>query len=375
MIKEFLKSFFLILSAEMGDKTQILAMAFATQFSIKEVLTGVFLGCLLNHGIAVTLGTYLSSFIPLNVVQIAAGFTFILFGLLSLKDEDDDREEKNRKKYGPIMTVAMAFFIGELGDKTQLTAITLSVDAVFPIFVLMGTVLGMVVTSGVGIFVGSRLGNKIPEIGIKILSSLIFLAFGLVKLYYTLPQKYLTPVNISIFLIIIGTVVLTLLARRIKSHRQGKITAYEEAALTLYEYYHHIRKGIEDICLGEETCGNCSSESCIIGYTKKILDESINDENDNFKMNNVDFYNSLKKGFDKNKVINSLSMIISFLNKNLVEEERLSVVNQVRNKLEMILFNKELEFKNEEDYFNTITNIDKGISKKIIKEVRKLNLY
>ncbi|RKD27140.1 Putative Ca2+/H+ antiporter, TMEM165/GDT1 family [Caminicella sporogenes DSM 14501] len=373
MIKEFLKSFFLILSAEMGDKTQVLAMAFATQFTVKEVLIGVFLGCLLNHGIAITLGTYLSSVVPLDIVQIVAGFTFIFFGLLSLKyEENDDIEENNTRKYGPVMTVAMAFFIGELGDKTQLTAITLSVDAVFPIFILMGTVLGMVVTSGIGIFIGSRIGNMIPEVGIKILSSVIFLTFGLFKLYYTLPQKYLTPVNIFIFLVIIGAVVFILLMKMFKEHKQGKITAYEEAALTLYEYYHHIRNSIEDICLGEKTCGKCSSEKCIIGYTKKILDESLSKENKDLKTKNMDFYNSLKKEFDKDKVINSLSMIIAFLNKNLIEKERLEVVNQVRNKLEMILFDKELEFKNKKDYYKTIKNIDKRISKKIINEVRKL---
>ena len=132
MITEFFKSMFLIFMAEMGDKTQILAMAFATQFMIKEVLLGVCLGSLLNHGIAVVLGAYLSHVIPQDAVQIAAGFLFIGFALLSLKADEEDEEEKAKKDLSPILTVAIAFFIGELGDKTQLTAITLASDATFP---------------------------------------------------------------------------------------------------------------------------------------------------------------------------------------------------------------------------------------------------
>src|SRR5690606_22932798 len=146
--------------AEMGDKTQILAMAFATQYQVKKVLMGVFLGSLLNHGIAVALGSYLSSVIPINTIQIIAGISFVGFALWTLKNDDDDEEEGDSKgKFGPVFTVAMAFFIGELGDKTQLTAITLSVDASYPVFILLGTVSGMILTSSLGIYVGSKIGN------------------------------------------------------------------------------------------------------------------------------------------------------------------------------------------------------------------------
>jgi putative Ca2+/H+ antiporter (TMEM165/GDT1 family) len=146
MLQEYLKALFLIIMAEMGDKTQILAMAFATRFKVKSVLLGIFAGSFLNHGLAVILGAYLSKFIPVNTIQIIAGFSFIGFALWTLRAEEDDEEENTRENFGPMVTVAIAFFVGELGDKTQLTAITLSSDANYPLFILLGTVSGMVIS-------------------------------------------------------------------------------------------------------------------------------------------------------------------------------------------------------------------------------------
>src|SRR5690554_824047 len=109
MIQEYIRALLLIFMAEMGDKTQILAMAFATQYNIGQVLTGVLIGSTLNHGMAVILGALLSSIIPLNAIQIIAGFSFIGFALWTLKFEEEKDEETKRKKVGPIVTVAIAF--------------------------------------------------------------------------------------------------------------------------------------------------------------------------------------------------------------------------------------------------------------------------
>ncbi len=200
MLQEFIKSLFLIFIAEMGDKTQILAMAFATQYSIQKVLWGVFIGAFLNHGIAVLLGSYLSNVIPIKAIQILAGFSFIGFSLWTLRKDKEEVEGK-KKNFGPVLTVAMAFFIGELGDKTQLTAITLAASANFPMMVLFGTVSGMVLTSSIGIFVGNRIGNHIPKGIIKLTASGIFLIFGIMKLYKNLPKSYINNVSIVIFFI------------------------------------------------------------------------------------------------------------------------------------------------------------------------------
>ena len=181
-MRDFIQAFLLIFIAEMGDKTQIMAMAFATQFKIKQILIGVWIGSFLNHGLAILLGSMLTQFIPLEALQLIAGVLFIAFGLLSLSIAEKDEAAENAKRYGAIFTVALAFFLGELGDKTQLTALTLSTQSTQPFFTLMGTVFGMVVVSSIGIFVGAKLGDKIPEPVIRIAAFLIFMSFGLGKI-------------------------------------------------------------------------------------------------------------------------------------------------------------------------------------------------
>ena len=185
MLQEFIQSFLLIFVAEMGDKTQILAMTFATQYKLGSVLLGIFVGVLANHGLAVLVGTYLSDILPIQTLQIIAGFCFIAFGLWTLKPENEENEVQNRKKrnFGPMLTVAAAFFIGELGDKTQLTAITLAANSRLPIIILTGTVSAMMLTGGLGIFVGTKIGDKIPKSIIKIAASAIFILLGFLKLY------------------------------------------------------------------------------------------------------------------------------------------------------------------------------------------------
>lgn len=216
--------------AEMGDKAQILALTFATQFQVQKVLIGVFVGVLLNHTIAVILGVYLSKLISLNIIQVIAGFTFIIFSLWTIKI-DNDHEEDNNRKYGPVLTVALAFFIGELGDKTQLTAVTLSVDAIFPIFVLMGTVIGMVLTSGVGIFIGSKLGKKIPEFTIKMIAAVIFMIFGLEKLLFSIDKAFVTVPNVLIFISILAIAVFVILRKSIKLHQTDKVTNLQQKSV------------------------------------------------------------------------------------------------------------------------------------------------
>ncbi|WP_432406769.1 TMEM165/GDT1 family protein [Wukongibacter sp. M2B1] len=374
MIKEFLKSMLLIFMAEMGDKTQILAMAFATQFMVKEVLLGVFFGSLLNHGLAVILGAYLSSFIPLNAIQIIAGFLFIGFALWTLRVDEDDEDDEVKRNLGPVLTVAVAFFIGELGDKTQLTAITLASDATFPAFILLGTVSGMVLTSGVGILIGSKIGNKIPEFTMKIASASIFTLFGIIKLYTAVPKNYLTPINTIIFFGLLSISIYFALRPSLRVRKYNKSTALKEAALTLYEYTHRIKESVEDICLGERNCGRCQGKNCIIGYTKRVIDDAIENRSRNYEENLTAFTESLSKNFDKEMVIKSLCMIIVCpIGHEKREIGRNRAINQARQMLEYVLFNEKIKYDgNREEYFKQLIKRDKDIANKVIAGVEKL---
>lgn len=226
-MKEYITAFLLITLAEMGDKTQLLAMAFASKFKPTSVLIGISIGAFLNHGIAIVIGSYISKLVPINTIQIIASLLFLLFGLWSLKldAEDEDTEDENVKKnYGPIITVATAFFIGELGDKTQLTAMALGAKATYPILVLLGTVTGMLVTGGLGIIVGRLLGKKIPEVTMKIIASIVFMFFGTIGLYTRLPKMYINPLNIACYF---GILILSIILI-FRNNSIQKDKAYEE---------------------------------------------------------------------------------------------------------------------------------------------------
>ncbi len=342
MIGELARAFFLIFAAEMGDKTQILAMTFATQYKIKEVLIGIFIGVFLNHGLAIILGRYLSKFIPMDLIQLIAGVMFVIFGLLALSEEEIDNSE-GKKGFGPVMTVALAFFIGELGDKTQLTAMTLSAEGDYPLFILLGTTLGMIGTSGVAIFVGSKVGEKIPDTLIKLVSSFVFVLFGTLKLYEWIPEELLNPFRIMLYFIVVISMQLILAIRLIIVKRRTEKSPMKEVAANLYTKVRILNKAVDDICLGEEKCGDCSGKNCIIGYTRMIL-EAARDRDEYYIQDDIKFSKLINKDFDQNKVMEALSLIIvDYIRYGTVEDQKF-IINQVKESLEMILLGKKIRF-------------------------------
>lgn len=195
----FLTSLAIVVLAEMGDKTQLLAMAFATRFKWQTVMWGVLAATILNHLFAVVVGTYLTQFMPMEYVQIAAAASFIVFGLWTIRGDQLDGEDK-ANRYSPFWTVAIAFFIAEMGDKTQLATVALAAQFNTVIPVWMGTTAGMMVADGIGIIIGIVLGKKIPERTVKWIAAMIFILFGLLGLYEYLPKHIVTPPIIAISL-------------------------------------------------------------------------------------------------------------------------------------------------------------------------------
>lgn len=178
----FSTAFVMVVLAEMGDKTQLLAMAFATRYPWKKVMLGVFLATVLNHLVAIWAGIYLNSFIPKDTVEIVASIAFIVFGLWILKD-DKLGEEKNNSRFGAVMTVAIAFFLAEMGDKTQLATVALSAQIGGGwLEILAGTTFGMMVADGLGILCGTALYKYVPDRIIKKFASAVFILFGIVGL-------------------------------------------------------------------------------------------------------------------------------------------------------------------------------------------------
>lgn len=351
MIGEMIKACFFILMAEMGDKTQILALAFATKYKVQKVLLGVLIGSFLNHGLAVILGAYLSSVIPLGAIRLVAAISFIGFGLWSLKFEEGEEEEDTKEKFGPVLTVAMAFFIGELGDKTQLTAITLSTDSAYPAFILAGTVTGMIITSGIGIFVGSKLGKRIPEFTMKIVSSAIFIFFGILGLFEAVPKQYITAINIIIFFVVLGASVYILLIPSIKQLKEKRITPLKKAADKLYESVRNIRPSVENMCLGVKNCGSCQKGSCPVGRAKAVLECAITTGDYIVPEEYKGSEKLAKKNFDMEKTLQALNSAVENCLNCGKEHDKNCVVNKVRELLEMEYFGELLQFNgNVEEY-------------------------
>jgi putative Ca2+/H+ antiporter (TMEM165/GDT1 family) len=204
-----------VVLAEMGDKTQLLAMAFATRYKATTVLWAVFWATLFNHLLAVVVGNYLTHFIPIQYIQIAAAVSFILFGLWTIRGDELNNEDK-RFSFSPFWTVAIAFFIAEMGDKTQLATVALAAKYQSIIPVWLGTTTGMIIADAIGIIIGIVIGKKIPERAVKWFAAVIFIFFGMIGLYQYLPVTLLTPVNIAVAIVFISGSVF-LVARRGKA--------------------------------------------------------------------------------------------------------------------------------------------------------------
>jgi len=187
MIAYFASLIFVVL-AEMGDKTQLLAMAFASRYRWQIVIWGVFFATLLNHLIAVMIGSYLINIFPIFYIKIITSASFIIFGAWTLRGDSLEDEDK-RFSFSPFWTVAIAFFLAEIGDKTQLTTVALAAKYNNLMGVWLGTTSGMLVADVIGIIFGIVLGKKIPENAIKWFSAIIFIFFGILGIYDALKNK------------------------------------------------------------------------------------------------------------------------------------------------------------------------------------------
>ncbi len=184
-----LASLLFVVLAEMGDKTQLLAMSFAARFNAAKVLLAVFIATVANHALAVLAGQLLTTVVPLDIISLAASLSFIGFGIWTVRGDKLHGEEKRTSRFGAVATVGIAFFIAEFGDKTQLATISLAAQYQNPLCILAGTTLGMLIADGVGIIIGVVLCRRIPQRKIKWFSAIIFVLFGLVGVYEVLSAK------------------------------------------------------------------------------------------------------------------------------------------------------------------------------------------
>ena len=190
MLSSFAQSMFFITLAEMGDKTQLVTLAFASRFSARLVLSGIFVATLLVHLFSVAIGELLGLALPTFWIGLAAGLAFIGFGLWTIRGDrlDDETTDARHRRFGPFLTVAITFFLAELGDKTMLATVTLASQLRDFAPVWLGSTIGMVVADGLAVVVAIVAGRALPERAIRYGAAGIFVVSGLATIGQTVLQ-------------------------------------------------------------------------------------------------------------------------------------------------------------------------------------------
>jgi len=175
-----LLSFGVIFVAELGDKSQLMALAFATRYKALPVLAGITIATAVVHALSVVVGASVGAAFPTDVTSVVAGVAFLGFGLWTLRGDSLSAEEAaraHRSTRSAVVAASVAFFLAELGDKTMLATITLATTE-GALGTWAGSTLGMVAADALAIVLGSALGTRIPERAIKIGAAISFFVFG-----------------------------------------------------------------------------------------------------------------------------------------------------------------------------------------------------
>lgn len=176
----FLVSFGVIFVAELGDKSQLMALTFATRFRPLPVLIGITVATSVVHLVSVGVGHGLGVTLPTGWIALVAALAFFGFGAWTLRGDALSAHEKGRAERttgSAIVAVSVAFFLAELGDKTMLATITLATRHGW-FGTWLGSTLGMVAADALAILVGRMLGRRLPERVIAYGASALFVAFG-----------------------------------------------------------------------------------------------------------------------------------------------------------------------------------------------------
>lgn len=191
----FIIAFILVFISELGDKTQLLVLSFSTKTKSFFILLGVALGSFFSHGIAILFGSSIglleNEFLH-NTLEVITYLSFLLFGIFSFFPKKEKKENRKKENFinklshfgiSYIFIIAFSIAIGELGDKTFLASLGLGISYPnYKLFLIIGAILGMVVSDSIAIAFGKVLNKYISEKNMQKLSGILFLIFGIIGL-------------------------------------------------------------------------------------------------------------------------------------------------------------------------------------------------
>jgi putative Ca2+/H+ antiporter (TMEM165/GDT1 family) len=183
-VDALLLSFGVIFVAELGDKSQLMALAFAARYRALPVLLGITVATAVVHALSVLVGAAVGGSLPTDAINVVAGLAFLGFGAWTLRGDkltEAERERARRSARSAFVAVAVAFFLAELGDKTMLATVTLATTE-GAVGTWAGSTLGMVAADALAIVVGRHLGARLPDRAIRIGAAIAFAVFGVLLL-------------------------------------------------------------------------------------------------------------------------------------------------------------------------------------------------
>ena len=183
-MEAFLTSTGIVALAEMGDKTQLLALVLALRFRQPwPIVGGIFVATIANHALAGALGAWVTTVMGPDVLRWVLGVSFIAMAMwMLIPDKLDAVDADAAPRFGVFGTTVIAFFLAEMGDKTQIATVMLAAQYHAYFAVVAGTTLGMMLANAPVVWLGERVTRLVPIRVVHVVSALIFLALGLFAL-------------------------------------------------------------------------------------------------------------------------------------------------------------------------------------------------
>jgi putative Ca2+/H+ antiporter (TMEM165/GDT1 family) len=177
-----ISSFVVVALAEMGDKTQLIALTLGLRYRRPwTVMLGILIATVLNHALASTVGVWGGARMNAAALGWLLGLSFLAFGVWTLVPDRAETPAESRR-WGPLLTTAVVFFFAEMGDKTQLATVALGARFASTVQVTTGTTLGMLAADALAVFAGARFADRIPMRLFRRVAAALFFLFGLASI-------------------------------------------------------------------------------------------------------------------------------------------------------------------------------------------------
>ena len=185
----FLVSTAIVALAEIGDKTQLLAFILAARFRRPwPIVLGILVATLANHAFAAAVGTWLTTLMEPHALRWVLGLSFLAMAVWTLIPDKLDEEDARLPRFGVFGTTLIAFFLAEMGDKTQVATVMLAAKFDSLAAVVVGTTLGMMAANVPVVFAGNLAAERLPLKAIRIAAAVMFAAIGVWVLVAGLPE-------------------------------------------------------------------------------------------------------------------------------------------------------------------------------------------